>query len=148
MSLSHLPASLANAFDGLSHWLDRRSAARLPQLLCGAFFGKGRRTVTSWFRAAGITDDFRPAYVTVCAAGRRVDQLALSVVGAVTPLLDKGRLRLAIDDTPTPRWGPHVEGAGIHHNPNPDRPARSSSTATSGSPSRPWPTTPSAALSP
>src|SRR5215204_4684735 len=100
MSLSHLPASLSNAFDDLAHWLDRRSAARLPALLYGALFGTGRRTVTSWFRAAGITDDFRNAYVTVCAAGRRVDQLALSVVGAVTPLLDQGRLLLAIDDTP------------------------------------------------
>src|SRR2546428_775937 len=26
---------------------------------------------------------------------------------------------LAIDDTPTKRYGPHVEGAGIHHNPTP-----------------------------
>ena len=74
MSLSHLPDLLSNAFDDLAHWLDRRSAARLPALLYGALFGKGRRTVTSWFRAAGITDDFRNAYVTVCAAGRRTDR--------------------------------------------------------------------------
>jgi hypothetical protein len=119
MSLSHLPDLLSNAFLDLAHWLDRRSAARLPLLLYGALFGRGRRTVTSWFKAAGITDDFRQAYVTACAAGRRVDQLAISAVGAVTPLLDKGRLLLAIDDTPTPRWGPFVEGAGIHHNPTP-----------------------------
>jgi hypothetical protein len=119
MSLSHLPDLLSNAFDDLSHWLDRRSAARLPDLLYGALFGTGRRTVTSWFRAGGITDEYRQAYVTVCAAGRRVDQLAISALHVVTPLLDKGRLLLAIDDTPTPRWGPLVEGAGIHHNPTP-----------------------------
>ena len=59
MSLSHLPDLLSNAFDDLAHWLDRRSAARLPALLYGALFGKGRRTVTYWFTAAGITDDFR-----------------------------------------------------------------------------------------
>jgi hypothetical protein len=29
------------------------------------------------------------------------------------------RLTLAMDDTPTPRYGPHVQGAGIHHNPAP-----------------------------
>src|SRR6476646_977698 len=119
MSLSHLPALLANAFDDLSHWLDRRSGARLPALLYGALFGTGRCTVTSWFRAGGITHDFRPAYVTVCAAGRAVDSMALSAVQAVAPLLDKGRLLLAIDDTPTPRWGRQAEGAGIHHNPTP-----------------------------
>jgi hypothetical protein len=119
MSLSHLPAFLANAFDDLAHWLDRRSGARLPLLLLGALLASGRRTVTSWFRAAGITGDFRQAYATVCAAGARTDQLAISAVHAVTPLLGKGRLLLAIDDTPTPRWGRHVEGAGIHHNPSP-----------------------------
>ena len=29
------------------------------------------------------------------------------------------RLTVAIDDTPTPRYGPQVEGAGVHHNPTP-----------------------------
>ena len=29
------------------------------------------------------------------------------------------RLTLALDDTPTQRYGPHVQGAGIHHNPTP-----------------------------
>jgi hypothetical protein len=119
MSLSHLPAFVANAFLDLAHWLDRRSAARLPLLLLGALFARGRRTVTSWFRACGITAEFRPAYATVCAAGREVDHLAISAVLAVTPLLGPRRLLLAIDDTPTPRWGPHVEGCGIHRNPSP-----------------------------
>jgi hypothetical protein len=45
--------------------------------------------------------------------------MAISVVQAVRPLLDNKRLRVAIDDTPTPRYGPEVEGAGIHHNPSP-----------------------------
>jgi hypothetical protein len=29
------------------------------------------------------------------------------------------RLVLALDDTPTPRYGPLVQGAGVHHNPTP-----------------------------
>ena len=44
---------------------------------------------------------------------------AISVLSAVKPLLNPSRLRLAIDDTPTPRYGPEVEGCGIHHNPRP-----------------------------
>jgi len=28
-------------------------------------------------------------------------------------------LTLALDDTPTQRYGPHVQGAGVHHNPTP-----------------------------
>jgi hypothetical protein len=45
--------------------------------------------------------------------------MAISAVLAVAPLLGSRRLLLAIDDTPTPRWGAHVEGCGIHHNPTP-----------------------------
>jgi hypothetical protein len=33
--------------------------------------------------------------------------------------LGRPRLTLALDDTPTQRYGPHVQGAGIHHNPTP-----------------------------
>ena len=34
-------------------------------------------------------------------------------------MLETACLRVAIDDTPTARYGPCVEGAGIHHNPSP-----------------------------
>ena len=119
MPFSHLPPFLARAFAALASWLQKRSAARLPLLLCGILFGSRRRTVTSWFRAAHITDDFRPAYTTVCAVGRATTQMAVSTLFAVRPLLAGPRLRVAIDDTPTPRYGPEVEGAGIHHNPSP-----------------------------
>jgi DDE superfamily endonuclease len=119
MSLSYLPCFLATAFAGLAACLDRRSAARLPLLLLGMLFAQGRRTVTSWFRPAGITTDFRNGYTTVGACGRRTRQIAYTVLKTVEPLVQGERLIVAIDDTPTPRWGPCVEGAGIHHNPTP-----------------------------
>lgn len=120
MPFSHLPPRLTSAFLSLAWWLDRRTAARLPLLLSGILFARGRRTVTSWFRAGGIQDDFRPAYTTVCATGRQAEHLAITVAQAVRPLLGQGqRLTVAIDDTPTPRYGPQVEGCGIHHNPSP-----------------------------
>src|SRR5687767_5304956 len=119
MPLSHLPAFLTTAFAALASWLDHRTAARLPLLLVGLLFARGRRTVTSWFRAAGITDEFRPAYTTVCAVGREVRPMALTTLSPVKPLLSTRRLTVAIDDTPTPRYGPEVEGCGIHHNPSP-----------------------------
>ena len=65
MSLSLLPAFVATCFCRFAAWLDRRSGARLLLLLGGILLAHGRRTVTSWFRAAGITDDFRPAYQPV-----------------------------------------------------------------------------------
>ncbi len=119
MLFLHLPLVLATAFATLACVLDRRSGRRLRRLLGGILFATGRRTVTSWFRAAGITDDFRPAYHTVCAVGKRTAALAARTFCAVRPLLGGGRLTVAIDDTPTPRYGPEVEGCGIHHNPTP-----------------------------
>lgn len=119
MPFSHLPALLTSAFLDLAHWLQKRSAARLPRLLVGILFATSRRTVTAWFRAGGIADDFRPAYATVCAVGREATHMAATTLHTVGPLLAGPRLRVAIDDTPTPRYGPEVEGAGIHHNPSP-----------------------------
>jgi DDE superfamily endonuclease len=120
MSLLHLPAWLSRVFHRLACYLDRRSAARLPTLLLGMLLASGRRTATAWFRAAGITEEFRPAYHSIYAVGRKVESLALSAWATVQPCLIRSRrLLLAIDDTPTQRYGPCVEGAGIHHNPTP-----------------------------
>src|SRR3954452_5704656 len=119
MLFSHLPPLLTSAFLDLAGWLHKRSAARLPVLLCGILLASGRRTVTSWFRAAGIADEYRPAYTTVCAVGREAGHMAISTLLAVRPVLRGPRLTVAIDDTPTPRYGPLVEGAGVHHNPTP-----------------------------
>src|SRR5205807_5749862 len=75
---------------------------------------------TSWFRAAGITHEFRRAYHVLYAVGRRSDALAFSAWTTVRPCLsDTHRLLVAIDDTPTRRYGPCVQGAGLHHNPTP-----------------------------
>jgi DDE superfamily endonuclease len=120
MTLSYFPPLLTSVFASLAHWLDRRTAARLPLLLTGILFARGCRTVTSWFRAAAIRDDFRQSYVAVCAVGRAVDRMAITVVtDVVRPLVQGKRLRIGIDDTPTQRYGPWVEGAGIHHHPSP-----------------------------
>jgi hypothetical protein len=62
MSLLQLPALLSAWLTDIAAALDRRSAPRLLLLFVGALFAKGRRTVTSWFRVAGITTEFRHAY--------------------------------------------------------------------------------------
>lgn len=123
MPFSQLPVRLSSSLSDLSDALDRRSAPRLLLLFIGALFAKGRRTVTSWFRAAGIDTDFRAAYTALWAAGRRADALSYRLLGTVLKplmrLVPGDRLLFAIDDTPTGRYGPCVQGAGIHHNPHP-----------------------------
>ncbi|MCI0460800.1 MAG: transposase [Gemmataceae bacterium] len=123
MPFSHLPAALSPWLTHISGALDRRSAPRLLLLLLGALFAEGRRTVTSWLRAAGITATFRRAYSALWAAGRRAEALAARLLGgALGPLMRRApgdHLVFALDDTPTARYGPHVQGAGVHHNPSP-----------------------------
>ena len=102
MPFCHLPPGLARAFLDLAHWLHQRSATRLPLLLVGLLFAQGRRTVTAWFRAAGIAADYRPAYTTVGAVGRHTTQMAVTTLFTVKPLLGPGRLRVALDE---PRCG-------------------------------------------
>ena len=70
MSFSRLPALVSALLGHIAAALQRRSAPRLLLVLLGALFARGRRTVTSWFRAAGITTDFRRAYNALWAAGR------------------------------------------------------------------------------
>lgn len=120
MLLSHLPPELSRVLDRFAFWLDPRSALRLPVLLLGILLASGRRTATAWFRAADITHDFRRAYHTIYAVGRNSPSMSLAAWDTLCPCLaGSHRLTLAIDDTPTPRYGPCVEGAGIHHNPAP-----------------------------
>ena len=132
MALSHpLPAS-CHLFPLLAAVPDPRSAWRLVLLLVGAVVARGRRTVTSWIRAAGLSDDCRPCYTT--AAGKKADRVAARLARQVVRPLVAGQPRLvvALDDTPTPRYGPHVRGAGVPHHPTPGRPAARSCTATCG----------------
>src|SRR5438477_4903238 len=121
MPSSHLTPTPCHWFSRLASALDPRSAPRLALLFLGALLARGRRTVTSWIRAAGLSDQFRPCYSTVAAAGQRADRIARRLLTDVVAPLARGagRLTLALDDTPTKRYGPHVQGAGVHHNPTP-----------------------------
>src|SRR3954469_17356056 len=121
MASSHPLPVPCQWFSRLATALDRRSAPRLALLFLGVVLARGRRTVTSRIRAAKLSDQFRPCYTAVAAAGKQADRIAArSALAAIEPLTDGGgRLILARDDTPTPRYGPQVQGAGVHHNPTP-----------------------------
>jgi hypothetical protein len=100
--------------------LDPRSSWKLLPLLSGLLFATGRRTVSSWLRAGDLSRHYQDYYYLVWACGRKVKALAGVVLQiAVQVIAPSGRILLALDDTPSKRYGPKVEGAGIHHNPTP-----------------------------
>lgn len=104
--------------DQLAEALHARNRWRLSLLIMGILFATGRRT--SWLRAIGISDDFADYYYFLQPVGQRVKPIALRLLQILLKQLVMGNhLLFAIDDSPTKRYGPHVQGAGIHHNPPP-----------------------------
>jgi hypothetical protein len=102
--------------------LDVRSAFRFPIILAGMFLAKGRRTASTWLRAAGVRDDWDRFYDAIASVGRYADSIGTTLLRTLLKQLglDKeGQLVIALDDSPTKRYGRHVEAANIHHNPTP-----------------------------
>jgi hypothetical protein len=67
-----------------------------------------------------VSHDFQDYYYFLAAVGRKTNLIATQLVMLILrtlPLPD--RLLLVIDDSPTKRYGPKVEGADVHHNPTP-----------------------------
>ncbi len=120
MAAWKLPCELASWIAQMAFVLDRRIAWRLLPLLVGALFAQGRKTVASWLRGGELGNDFRRYYYFLGSLGRNVKSVASVLFRIAVRVVCPGdRVLLAIDDTPTKRYGPLVEGAGIHHNPTP-----------------------------
>src|SRR5271165_1010777 len=106
-----LPAEMVAWIVALSGPLHGRLAWRLQSLVRGMLFAQGRRTVASWLRAAGLGKDFRQYYYFLGSLGHRVEVIAaLLLRRAIGVLVPGERLLFGLDDTPTKRAGPKVEG--------------------------------------
>jgi hypothetical protein len=104
----------------LAAGLHARNRWRLSVVLVGILFAHGRRTVTTWLRAAGVSDDFQDYYYFLAPLGRKAKSVATQLLILVLRRLPlPERLLAVIDDSPTKRYGPKVEGADIHRNPTP-----------------------------
>jgi hypothetical protein len=115
-----LTAEWAAWVTALAAPLHRRPAWRLAPVVLGILPAHGRRTVASWWRAADIGELFGSSYYFLGTVGRTATAVATVVFGLLRAGIEPGgRLLLALDDTPTERYGPEVQGAGVHHNPTP-----------------------------
>ncbi|MGH9338763.1 MAG: IS701 family transposase [Acidobacteriota bacterium] len=114
------PRSFSDWSNWLAAGLHARNRWRLPVLLVGMLFAGGRRTVTTWLRAAGVSDDYQDYYYFLTGVGRKSESIATQLLALVLKTLPLSqRVLLVIDDSPTKRYGPKVEGADVHHNPTP-----------------------------
>ena len=100
--------------------LDRRIAFRLPIIMAGMLLSNNCRTASAWFAKAAVKDDWDRFYDCLGSIGRTSSKLGAAILDLIVKkFAPGGRILLAIDDSPTARYGKHVEGAGVHHNPTP-----------------------------
>jgi hypothetical protein len=98
----------------LSAPLHGRLAWRLTTVVAGMIFASGRRTVSSWWRAARVGSDFRSYYYFLDSVGRKTQEVAAVLLKIVLERIDVGdRIVFAIDDTPAKRYGPKVQGGRL-----------------------------------
>ena len=117
-----LVGALAATVSSMSRLLDSRMAFRLSIVMAGMMLADDRRVAAAWFTAAGVQDDWDRFYDCLISVGRNTQPLALPLLKAVLQKFDPGpdgHLTVGLDDSPTQRYGRHVEGAGVHHNPTP-----------------------------
>lgn len=102
--------------------LDPRIAFRLGIIFAGMLLADDLRTASAWFAAGGVQDDWDRFYDCLISVGKRFEVLSFAVLGLIVKRLDPGPdgvVKIAMDDTVTRRFGPQVEGTGVHHNPTP-----------------------------
>ena len=66
-----LTGGVATLVTAMSRMLDARNAFRLPIIIAGAMLASGRRTAASWFRCAGVNDDWDRFYDLLPSIGWR-----------------------------------------------------------------------------
>ncbi len=117
-----LTGNMLTAVAALQACLDPRIAFRLGIIIAGMLLAGDRRTASAWFAAAGVQDDWDRFYNCLISLGRTSEKLATVVLGLIVHKFAPGlldRITVGMDDSPTSRYGKHVEGAGVHHNPTP-----------------------------
>ena len=114
-----LTGMMAGLVASMASMLDARMAFRLSIIMAGMMLADDRRVAAAWFAAAGVKDDWDRFYDCLISVGRNARLLALPLLTVVVKKFAavRGRLIIAIDDSPTQRYGRYVEGAGVHHNP-------------------------------
>lgn len=96
--------------DWLAAGMHARNRWRLPVLMMGMLLARGRRTITSWLRGAGISDEHQDYYYFIISVGCNSKKIASQLVVLVLRTLPlPERVLVVIDDSPTKPYGPKVE---------------------------------------
>ena len=106
--------------------LHKTIAWRFERVLWGMLFAVGRKTISSWIRAAEVQGEYQRYYYAVSSLGRQARKISEVTLDEICRALgpnakEQGYIEIVLDDSPTKRYGPKIEGAGWHHNPTPGK---------------------------
>jgi hypothetical protein len=79
-ALVPLVGGIAAMVAAMQSLLDSRIGFRLSIVMAGALLARGRRTASSWFRAAGVKDDWDRFYDLLGSAGKSASSLAIPLL--------------------------------------------------------------------
>ena len=92
-----LPNRKADWCEFLTTALDRRSRKYFVTIILGMLLASGRRTVSCWLRAVGVSDDWQDHYYFLQTLGWRAKHVATKL------------LHLAVKQIPVSHVGPYVK---------------------------------------
>lgn len=121
MESYHAPQVWQEWTDYISLGMHGRSRWRAPLVMLGMLLAGGRRVAAAWIRAAGLSKDYQDYYYFLQSLGRAANPLSQRLLKLIASrvLRSQARILIAIDDTPTKRYGRCVRGAGVHRDPTP-----------------------------
>jgi hypothetical protein len=105
----------------LSSVLHQRSAWRLTVIFTAILFAKGRKTITSWLRAAGINRCYKAYYYFIVSLSQKTENISPELFEIMLRKIYKNTNTVlsAIDSSPTSRYVPKLQVSGIHRTPTP-----------------------------
>ena len=125
MTLASLPPTWQGWIAAFQAPLHDRLAWRLEPIMLGVVMAKGRRTVTSWLRAAGLQKGWQDYYYFLAAVGQACECMAMLLCSLLVryTCCRRDLSCSAVSTTPQPNATAPKARAGLHHNPTPG-PAR------------------------
>lgn len=93
---------------------------RWGALMIGLLLATGSHSVARWLAAVAPAEHWSRFYSLLFSIGRKISDLCRHLVGILlVELYPSKQVVLILDDTVLGRYGPKVQGAGLHRNPAP-----------------------------
>lgn len=115
-----LPKEVLGWLQRLANDLDRRVQGRWVALMIGLLLATGSHSVARWLAPLAPAEHWSRFYYLLFSLGRKISRIVRGLaLLLLVELCPTKQVVLILDDTVLRRYGPKVQGAGLHRNPSP-----------------------------